>query len=176
MEQVERLELGPPGARPRNHVALAEVFEGSYRRLVVQLYGMVGDAAEAEDLVQEAFVRASAAGRQFARVSNPEAWLRTTALNLHRNRWRKLRNFGKVRSDLARPVDLPDLDEHVVVVEALRSLPEAQRTVVALRYLADLQVADVAAELGIPEGTVKSRLNRGLAALAAALDEEGDDE
>lgn len=175
MEQVERLELGPPGARSGSSVVLSEVFAASYRRLVVQLYGVVGDLAEAEDVVQEAFVRASAAGRRFTRVANPEAWLRTTALNLHRNRWRKLKNFGRVRSALAQPVDLPDLDEHLVVVEALRALPEAQREVVALRFLADLQVDDVAAELGIPAGTVKSRLNRGLAALAGALTEEDDD-
>jgi RNA polymerase sigma-70 factor (ECF subfamily) len=177
MEQVERLELGPPTTRPLSRDAvLSAVFAASYRRLVVQLYGVVGDASEAEDLVQEAFVRASAAGRRFTRVDNHEAWLRTTALNLHRNRFRKLRNFGKVRPALAHgPVDLPALDEHLVVVEALRALPEAQREVVVLRYLADLQVSDVAAELGIPEGTVKSRLNRALAALAGDLTEEDDD-
>ena len=61
------------------------------------MYGVVGNFAEAEDLVQEAFVRASAAGGRFRRVDNPEAWLRRTAINLHRNRWRKLRNFNRVR-------------------------------------------------------------------------------
>jgi RNA polymerase sigma-70 factor (ECF subfamily) len=175
MEQAERLELGPPAARPHHHVVLSDVFAASYRRLVVQMYGVVGDAAEAEDLVQEAFVRASAAGHRFIKADNHEAWLRTTALNLHRNRFRKLRNFGKVRTDLARPVDLPDLEEHLVVVEALRTLPENQRAVVALRYLADLQVNDIAVELGIPEGTVKSRLNRALAVLAGTLSEEDGD-
>lgn len=176
MEQAERLELGPPRAHGRAEAALGDVFASSYRRLVVQLYGVVGDASEAEDLVQEAFVRAAAAGARFRRVDNPEAWLRTAALNLHRNRWRKLKNFGRVRADLAsRPVDLPELGEHLEVVEALRQLPPPQRTVIALRFLADLQVHDIAAELGIPEGTVKSRLNRGLAVLAGNLSEEGDD-
>jgi RNA polymerase sigma-70 factor (ECF subfamily) len=175
MEQAERLEMGPPTTRPRTHAVLSDVFAASYRRLVVQMYGVVGDVGEAEDLVQEAFVRASAAGQRFARVDNHEAWLRTTALNLHRNRFRKLRNFGKVRPELARPVDLPALDEHLAVIEALRELPEPQRAVVALRYLADLQVSDIAAELGIPEGTVKSRLNRALAVLAGTLGEEDGD-
>jgi RNA polymerase sigma-70 factor (ECF subfamily) len=68
--------------------ALALVFEASYRRLVVQLYGVVGDLTEAEDLVQEAFVRAAGAGRRFVNVDNHEAWLRRTAVNLYRNRWR----------------------------------------------------------------------------------------
>ena len=176
MEQAERLVLGPPRTPPHAEATLGDVFAASYRRLVVQLYGVVGDVSEAEDLVQEAFVRAAASGTRFRRVDNPEAWLRTAALNLHRNRWRKLKNFGKVRADLARPVDLPELHEHVAVVEALRTLPEAQRTVVALRFLADLHLHDIAAELGIPEGTVKSRLNRGLAALAGSLTEEDVDD
>ena len=82
---------------------LREVFEGSYRRLVVQLYAVTGDSAEAEDLVQDAFVRAAAAGRRFLKVENHEAWLRTAAINLHRNRWRKMRNFSKIRYRLERP-------------------------------------------------------------------------
>jgi RNA polymerase sigma-70 factor (ECF subfamily) len=79
---------------------LGQVFDHSYRRLVVQLYGAVGDLCEAEDLVQEAFVRATAAGSRFLKAENHEAWLRTTAINLHRNRWRKLR---KSRQDPTPP-------------------------------------------------------------------------
>jgi RNA polymerase sigma factor (sigma-70 family) len=55
------------------------------------------------------------------------------------------------------------------VIEALRTLPPGQREVVALHYLADLEVAEVARTLGIAEGTVKSRLSRGRTALAVAL-------
>jgi RNA polymerase sigma-70 factor (ECF subfamily) len=156
---------------------LREVFEVSYRRLVVQLYAVTGNAAEAEDLVQEAFVRAAAAGPRFRRVVNHEAWLRTVALNLHRSRWRKMRNFSRIRHRLQQGPDLPGLDEHVLVVEALRRLPVGQREVIALHHLADLPVADVAEALGISVGTVKSRLSRGRDALAAVLrpEEEGSD-
>ena len=162
------------GRRPASdsQVDLGEVFRVSYRRLVVQLYAVTGNAGEAEDLVQEAFVRASAAGARFRNVDNPEAWLRRTALNLHHNRWRKLRNFTRVRPRLEVAPDLPGLDEHVVVVDALRKLPEGQRQVLVLHYLADRQVAQIAAELGVAEGTVKSRLMRGREALAALLSEE----
>jgi RNA polymerase sigma-70 factor, ECF subfamily len=148
---------------------LREVFDASYRRLVVQLYGVVGDIHEAEDLVQEAFVRATAAGERFSRAENHEAWLRTTAINLHRNRWRKLRNQAKIRQRPLQPTDLDGLDERVAVVAALRTLPQAHREVLALHYLADLPVADVAQTLGCPVGTVKSRLQRARNALAAAL-------
>lgn len=171
MEQRETLSLGqesPAGSR----WTLQEVFDGSYRRLVVQLYAVVGNASEAEDLVQDAFVRASASGARFLRVDNPEAWLRRTAINLHRNRWRKVRNFSKIRPKLETRSDLPGLDEHLIVVDALRRLPEPQREVLTLHYLADLPVLEIAATLGVPEGTVKSRLMRGREALAAVLGDE----
>lgn len=156
----------------RPQVTLGEAFEGSYRKLVVQLYGVIGDFAEAEDVVQEAFVRAAAAGRRFTRADNPEAWLRTVAINLHRSRWRKLRNFGRIKERLAEPVDAPDLDDRLDVIDALRRLPDDQRQVVALHHLADLAVDEIARTLGVPEGTVKSRLKRGRDALAADLSGE----
>lgn len=172
MEGPEVLEVGPGAPSPRATPALDSAFQTSYRRLVVQLYGVVGDLGEAEDLVQEAFVRAATSRRRFERLANPEAWLRTVALNLHRNRSRKLRNFGRVQPRLVPTPDPPALEEHVAVIEALRELPEAQREVVALHHLADLSVAEVAALLGVAEGTVKSRLSRGRDALAVLLDEE----
>jgi RNA polymerase sigma-70 factor (ECF subfamily) len=172
MAEKETLALGR--AAPIGSAAsLEEVFELSYRRLAMQLYGVVGNLAEAEDLVQEAFVRAAAAGGRFRRVENPEAWLRRTAINLHRKRWRKMRNYHRIRPRLeVPPADLPGLDEHVAVIEALRRLPEAQREAVALHHLADLPVVEIADVLGVPEGTVKSRLMRGRDALAALLSEE----
>lgn len=152
-----------------DHPSLRDVFNVSYRRLVVQLYGVTGNLDEAEDLVQEAFVRAAAAGRRFDKVENPEAWLRTTAINQHRSRWRKLRNGQRARARMLPPRDPESLESHLEIITALRALPEAQRQVIALHYLADLPVESIAHELGIPPGTVKSRLSRGRDALAAHL-------
>ena len=97
MDQKETLSLGhetPAGGSTWN---LQEVFDASYRRLVVQLYGVVGNAGEAEDLVQDACVRASASGARFLRGDNPEDWLRRTAVNLLLNCLRKVRNFSRIR-------------------------------------------------------------------------------
>jgi RNA polymerase sigma-70 factor, ECF subfamily len=174
MDQKETLALGHEPPAGEAGWTLQEVFDASYRRLVVQLYAVVGNAGEAEDLVQDAFVRASASGSRFLRVDNPEAWLRRTAINLHRNRWRKLRNFSNIRPKLETRSDLPGLDEHVIVVDAMRRLSEAHREVLALHYLADLPVLEIAVTLGIAEGTVKSRLMRGREALAALLGNEGE--
>ena len=154
---------------PRDGVTLRDLFDASYRKLVVQLYGVTGSFDEAEDLVQEAFVRAAASGRRFLRVDNPEAWLRTTAVNAHRSRWRKLRNGRRAQNRAIPPRDPPGIEEHLNLVAALRALPEDQRVVIALHHLADLPVAEVAYELGVPVGTVKSRLKRGRDALAQQL-------
>ena len=59
-----------------DRVSLRDVFDASYRRLVVQLYGVTGSFEEAEDLVQEAFVRAAGKRHRFSGVDDPEAWLR----------------------------------------------------------------------------------------------------
>ena len=152
-----------------DRVSLRDVFDASYRRLVVQLYGVTGSFDEAEDVVQEAFVRAAAAGRRFLRVDNPEAWLRTTAINVHRSRWRKLRNGRRARDLMPAPRDPEALEDHLEIITALRALPEPQRQVIALHYLADLPVVQIAEELGVPAGTVKSRLSRGREALASRL-------
>ena len=153
-------------------IRLEDVFYASYRRLVVQLYGVIGDRVEAEDVVQDAFVRAAAAGHRFTGTANPEAWLRTTAINLHRSRWRKLRNFSRIKERLVTPADIPGLEDRLDVITALRSLPVEQREVVALHHLADLSIADIAEELDLPPGTVKSRLSRGREALARAVSTE----
>ena len=148
-----------------------EVYEASYRRLVAQTYAVAGDRVEAEDAVQEAFARAVAAGDRFRRVDNPEAWLRTVALNVLRRRWRRASLFRALTPRLATPADVPGISEdHVAVVEGLRSLPFQQRETLALFYLGDLSVQEIAATLGIAEGTVKSRLTRGRTALAAVME------
>jgi RNA polymerase sigma-70 factor (ECF subfamily) len=170
--EAEMLAFGRSSPRAPTDEEFCEIFAVSYRRLVVQLYGVTGDVVEAEDLVQEAFVRAAASGKRFLSLDNPEAWLRRVAVNIQRSRWRKLRNLSRIRDRLAAaPIDLPTLEDRLDVIEAMRTLPKGQREVVALHYLADLEVAEVARTSGIAEGTVKSRLSRGRDALASALTE-----
>lgn len=149
-------------------------FDASYRRLVGQLYGVCGDLSEAEDVVSEAFARAVSRRRTFERLDNPEAWLRTVAVNVARSRHRR-RVVGERllgRSHQQVEAHRPHLsDDRMALVAALRELPSAQRETLTLHYLADLPVAEVAATLGVPEGTVKARLSRGRAALASVLDD-----
>lgn len=149
-----------------------EVYDASYLRLVVQIYALTGDLAEAEDAVQEAFVTAVGRGRAFAKLDNHEAWLRTVALNQVRNRWRHLDVVRRLRTQVPGPTPEAEVGpEHVALVEALAKLDLTHRTAVVLYYLADRSVGDIARELGIPEGTVKTRLARGRELLAPLLSE-----
>lgn len=151
---------------------LRDVHSASYRRLVGQLFGVCGDLGEAEDVVQEAFVRAAAHATRFVRVDNPEAWLRTTAVNLSRTRHRRRVLGRRLLLRELPPVSAPELSpDRVAVLDALRRLPAAQREAIALHHLADLPVDEVARNLGVSPNTVKSRLRRGRAALAELLDE-----
>jgi RNA polymerase sigma-70 factor (sigma-E family) len=155
---------------------LREVYEGSYRRLVTGMFAVCGDMGTAEDIVQEAFVRAIASLKDFRRVDNPEAWLRRVAINIHHSRWRRMRKLAGLYAETVQlsadpvPADEAETD-HVVLVEALRQLPAAQREAIALHHFMDLSVAEIAGSLGVPDGTVKARLARGRASLAESLRE-----
>jgi RNA polymerase sigma-70 factor (ECF subfamily) len=151
-----------------------DVYAASYGRLAGQLYLLTGDLGEAQDVVQEAFVRALGRWRSVSRLDDPAAWVRRVALNLAVSRWRKRRNAAVAWRRHGEPAahDGPGVDR-VALVAALRTLPARQRAAAVLHYVADLPIAAVAGELGVPEGTVKSDLSRARAALAAVL---GDDE
>ena len=152
--------------------SIGELYDAAYPRLVLQLFAICGDQVDAEDAVQEAFVKALAAGAAFDRVGNPEAWLRKVALNHQRNVWR---HTGVARRFLTRvpgPQRSAELGpDHVAVMTALAQLDQDHRTVLVLHHLGDVGTADIARELGIPEGTVKSRLARGRRLVAPLLDD-----
>jgi RNA polymerase sigma-70 factor, ECF subfamily len=147
-----------------------DFYAASFRRLVGQLYAMTGNHAEAQDAVQEAFIRAWAHRRRLERSGAPEAWVRATAWRIAVSRWQRAR-LGRalMRSSLpASPVDGPGPDR-VALIEGLRQVPAEQRRALVLYHVCDQSVAQIAAETGVPVGTVKARLARGRAALAPHL-------
>lgn len=152
---------------------LEELFAAAYPRLVVQVYAVCGDMATAEDAVQDAFVTAIRKHRHLAQIANPEAWVRAAAINRLRGGWRHaavVRRYQPRVPGPQAPVEVGP--EHVAIVTALAGLDLDQRVVVVLHHFVDLSTAEIAADLGIPEGTVKSRLARARARLAELLDEE----
>jgi len=142
------------------------------RRVVLYLYAANGDRAEAQDIAQEAFARAWQHWPRVSGYDDPEAWVRKVAWRMMANRWRGLKRRVAALARLGPPpsVDSPSPDR-VAVADALQLLPMAQRQVIALHYLLDMSVNDIAVSIGAPAGTVKARLSRARTALAAHLEE-----
>ena len=151
---------------------IGEVYSAAFQRLVVQVYAVTGDLAEAQEAVQEAFVRAIAAKGRFGRLANPESWLCRVAINVSRSRYRRRVVLDALLRRAGPPPVVPDPSpEHIALMAAMKRLPVGQRHAIALHYLADRPVDEVADVLGVSVGTVKSRLARGRRALAVLLDD-----
>lgn len=153
--------------------AFDEFYGATSARMVRALHAMTGDLAEAQDVVQEAYARAWQRWSTVGRYEVPEAWVRQVAWRLAVSRARRAKvGLGKLQRAGASGV-VPALQpDHVALVAALRQIPEAQRRAIVLHHLVGLSVAEVSAECGVPDGTVKARLSRGRAALAALLRDE----
>ncbi|GIG91270.1 SigE family RNA polymerase sigma factor [Plantactinospora endophytica] len=151
-----------------------EFVETRYMDLLRVAYHLTGSAQEAEDLVQTALVKAM---RRWRRIDEPMAYLRRAMVNQHITVWRRYRAVEVLTSILPdRPGrDVAERDvaervvEHQALREAMRGLSRRTRTVIVLRYVADLPEAEVARTLGCSVGSVKSRASRGLARLREAL-------
>ena len=145
-------------------------YAATFPRLTGQLAAFTGDREEAQDVVQEAFVRAWDRRGDFLADEAPEAWIRTVAMRLAVSRWRRARRWLELVRRTPPPESVPGPDpDHTALVAALRQLPTAQRRVIVLHHLCDLSVERIASETGAPVGTVKARLFRGRAALAKHL-------
>jgi RNA polymerase sigma-70 factor, ECF subfamily len=155
-----------------DHQEFASFYAASFPRLVGQLYAMTGDRAEAQDAVQEAFVRAWVHRGRIGTDRGAEAWVRVTAWRIAATRWRRAREGVRLMLLAARPdrVAGPGPDR-VAFVEGLRKVPAEQRRALVLYHLADLTVEQIATETGVSAGTVKARLARGRAALTPYLRE-----
>lgn len=151
-------------------VAFEQVYRSCYARLVGQLFLVTTDHAEAEEAVQEAFTRLWAKWPKLQHYDNPEAWTRRVALNIAVSRWRRGRRSVQLPAadDLAARPGLESSD----LVVALQALPVKQRQALVLHHVAGLPVAEVAAEMSAPPGTVKSWLSRGRAALARLVQDK----
>jgi RNA polymerase sigma-70 factor (sigma-E family) len=141
-------------------------------------YVLTGNRADAEDAVQDALARALPRWDHIRSVGDPDAYVRRMVVNAHTSWWRR---FRKRETPVAEAF-VPQAERGTAgedrdrVWRACLRLPEAQRVAVVLRYYEQLEYAEIAALTGVAEGSVRSRVSRGLAALRQALGEEHDDD
>ncbi len=148
----------------------AQLYQESYRSLVLTAYALLRDMGEAEEVTQEAFAVAYGRRARVSRADSPEAWVRKVVVNLARRRWRRRAMLDRIlHRELDEPPPIEGFGEHLDLHAAIRALGHEYQAAVVLHYLADLPVDEVASILDVPVGTVKSRLSRARAALAAQL-------
>jgi RNA polymerase sigma-70 factor, ECF subfamily len=172
---VERLKKG-------DEAALAEIVERHREKLCAVAFSFLRDRHDAEEIVQDAFVRAFRAIGQFRGDSSLATWLHRITLNLARNRyWYFRRRFRHSTLSLDRPLEQDGLttmgdlfadndagpsrraattDFSELVAGSMEKLLPRHREILTLRNILDCSYADIAAQLGINEGTVKSRIAR----------------
>jgi RNA polymerase sigma-70 factor, ECF subfamily len=147
-----------------------DFYRTTSRRVVHHVYAMTGDLTEAQDCVQEAYARAWQRWSRVGSLDDPEAWVRTVARRVAVSRWRRTRTAARHLLVHGREQTAPaPSDDHRVLVDALRRISPAQRHAIVLHHLVGLSVEEVAAQTQTPTGTVKARLHRGRAALAAVI-------
>ncbi|PWU62232.1 SigE family RNA polymerase sigma factor [Micromonospora globispora] len=159
----------PEQSEQHEVVDFDELYHVHFRALTVQLAAYCGDLSMTQDLTQEAFCRAFTRWSTVSRYDDPVAWIRRVAWNLATSRWRRLRtaqSFLRRQREEHVPGANPD---RVALQAALSRLPAHHRRAVVLHYLADLPIAEIAAQEQVAEGTVKSWLHRARAALATHL-------
>src|SRR5215203_1871787 len=165
-----------------DQVAWETIVRQNWRKVFNVAYKFVGKHDEAEDLTQDIFLKIFKALKTFDRRANFQTWIISISRNLCIDHYRSVR---KERQTIAREVDTTDLQpasrergpyaaaEHQDLRELLRialaKLPLTLRTAVVLRDLQELSYQEIAEKLELPEGTVKSRINRGRLELARQL-------
>lgn len=150
--------------------AFGQFLRAEYARLVPMLQALTGDRALAEDLAQEAMVKAQREWSRIAEYDRPAAWVRRVALNATSNARRRRRHeeiaLGRAGADDL-VLELAGGDDELWA--HVRRLPDQQRFAVVLFYVGDRSVVEVAEVLGCSEGTVKTHLSRARATLARQL-------
>jgi len=165
-----------------DQVAWEQIVRQNWRKVFNVAYKFVGKHDEAEDLTQDIFLKIFKALKTFDRRANFQTWIISISRNLCIDHYRSVR---KERQTIARDVDSNDLqpattdrgpyaqaehqDLRAQLRQALETLPITLRTAVVLRDLQELSYQEIADRLGLPEGTVKSRINRGRIELAHQL-------
>lgn len=142
-------------------------------------YVLTGNSVDAEEIVQDALSRALPRWSRISTVGDPDAYVRRMVVNAHTSWWRKFRRRESVMADPPERPGTPSglaVEERLELWRACLRLPDDQRTAVVLRYYEQLEYAEIAELTGVREGSVRSRVSRGIATLRLELAGESETE
>lgn len=163
-------------ARSGDQVAFARLVDLEGPRAYRLARAILGSSQDAEEAVQEAFLHAWRALPRLRDTALWPAWFRRITVRAAIDRGRRRPRIREIEIGSFEPSDASEANLEVEartdMTRALRHLPPDDRALLTLRFLDDLEVPDVAAALGIPAGTAKSRLSRLLGRLRADADIE----
>ncbi|WP_084531537.1 sigma-70 family RNA polymerase sigma factor [Nocardia miyunensis] len=168
----------PDGASQAQAELLRALYDQHAQALWRYTYSQVGDAGRAEDIVQETLLRAWQRPNVLDQsTASARAWLFTVARNMAVDEHRSARNRREFRTDNPPEQASPDQADRALdswlITDALARLSTDHREVIVRAYYRGLSTQQIAMELSIPEGTVKSRMHYGMRALRSALQEMG---
>ena len=164
---------------PVKAVMTFEAFYQQELRAVIGLaYALSGSPSVAEDLAQDAFLAAHKNWDKVSQYDKPQAWVRRVVANMSVSMFRrKMREAKAIARIKGEPTVLPALDAHDDEFwRTVRGLPKRQAQAIALHYLEDLSIADIAEILECAEGTVKVHLHKGRHRLAERLGLDGEED
>lgn len=165
----EAVEVSHEAAQPEPKLSFEDWYERERVTLAVLVHALCRSTqpSVAEDIVQDAFVRAYERWPTIGEYDRPDLWLRRVAINLATSRFRRLKTeLGHAsRRRSAEYDELVLSDDAASLLDALRRLPPRQAQVLALRYIDELSTADIGRVLGMADGTVRTHLRRGHDAL-----------
>jgi RNA polymerase sigma-70 factor (sigma-E family) len=164
---MEPREIAPNHGGPGG---FSEFFEALHASLFRAMYLLTGNRQEAEELMQEAFVRVLERWERISRMDHRDGYLYRTALNLYRNRRRRARlAVGRLAAPPGAADEFARADERDALARALAKLAPRQRAAVILTELLDLSSDEAGEFLGIKAGTVRALAHQGRNALREAL-------
>ena len=141
-------------------------YRREYRAVATLTMVLTKSRAAAEDITQDAFLKAHRDWERVGHFDNPEGWVRRVATNLAMSRFRRLRAETKALLRVGPSSSTTMSPEAIEFWAVVRRLPTRQAQVIALHYVEDRSVDDIAEVLGITAATVKTHLQRGRKALA----------
>jgi RNA polymerase sigma-70 factor (ECF subfamily) len=151
-------------------------YEREFPAIRAVAWALTGNVWTAEEIAQDAFLRAHREWERVCGYDDPGGWVRRVTINLATSRLRRagreVRALARLAGRRTEHWHMPDSSHEFW--EAVRSLPRRQAAVLALHYFEDLPVADIASVLGLAEGTVKAHLHKGRDALRKVIRPPGE--